>query len=77
MPWILKNYQVDEVTTVQRLRSQIATHFRQVPTDNYKVIDVRLFKARAEMTVSNVVKGEVQFFMIFKNILIINSIDSK
>ena len=51
VPWIVKNYQLDEVTTVQRLRSQIAEHFRNVPTDDYRVVDVRMFKARAEATV--------------------------
>lgn len=48
IPWIMKNYQLGEITTRSRLRSQLAEHFRRVQTDNPKVIDVLLFKGQAE-----------------------------
>ena len=48
---MIKNYQLDEVITVQRFRSQIAEHFRSVPSSDFRVLDVRMFKARAEATV--------------------------
>ena len=48
---MIKNYQLDEVITVQRFRSQIAEHFRSVPSGDFRVLDVRMFKARAEATV--------------------------
>jgi hypothetical protein len=44
----MRNYQLDEITTRAALRSQLAQHFRRVPTDNPKVIDVLLFKGQAE-----------------------------
>jgi len=49
VPWVVKNYQLGEITTVGRLRSQLATHFRRVETDNPKVIDLMLFKGQAEV----------------------------
>lgn len=49
VPWVVKNYQLGEITTVGRLRSQLASHFRRVETDNPKVIDLMLFKGQAEV----------------------------
>jgi hypothetical protein len=48
IPWIMKNYQLEEITTRPVLRRQLADHFRRVKTDNPKVIDVLLFKGQAE-----------------------------
>jgi NADH dehydrogenase (ubiquinone) 1 alpha subcomplex subunit 6 len=48
VPWIVKNYQLGEITSVARLRSQLANHFRRVQTDNPKVVDLMLFKGQAE-----------------------------
>jgi len=49
IPWVVKNYQLGEITTVGRLRSQLSSHFRRVETDNPKVIDLLLFKGQAEV----------------------------
>jgi NADH dehydrogenase (ubiquinone) 1 alpha subcomplex subunit 6 len=48
IPWIMKNYHLDEVTTRSALRSKLASHFRRVETDNPQVVDVLLFKGQAE-----------------------------
>lgn len=48
IPWIMQNYQLEEITTRPRLRSQLADHFRRVKTDNPQVIDILLFKGQAE-----------------------------
>ncbi|KAK3282950.1 hypothetical protein CYMTET_9337 [Cymbomonas tetramitiformis] len=50
MPWIVENYWLNEVTTVSKLRSQVANEFRKVQTDNSKVVDVLIFKGQAEIT---------------------------
>ena len=47
----MQNYQLEEVTTTHKLRSQIAELFRGAATTNPAVVDTKLFKAQAEITV--------------------------
>jgi hypothetical protein len=48
IPWIMRNYQLDEITTRAALRRQLSDHFRRTQTTNPKVIDILLFKGQAE-----------------------------
>jgi len=50
MPWIMKTYNLSEVTTIVNIRSQLAEKFREVQTQEYKVVDLLIFKAQAELT---------------------------
>ena len=49
VPWIMRTYWLEEVTTTAQLRSRLANEFRRASTDNPAVIDVMLFKGAQEL----------------------------
>uniref|UniRef100_A0A7S0D1E4 NADH dehydrogenase [ubiquinone] 1 alpha subcomplex subunit 6 n=1 Tax=Micromonas pusilla TaxID=38833 RepID=A0A7S0D1E4_MICPS len=49
VPWIMRTYWLEEVTTAAQLRSRLANEFRRASTDNPAVIDVMLFKGAQEL----------------------------
>lgn len=44
----MRNYQLEEITTRAKLRSQLANHFRSKATEDPRVVDLLLFKGQAE-----------------------------
>ena len=49
VPWIMRTYWLEEVTTPAQLRSRLANEFRRASTTNPAVIDVMLFKGAQEL----------------------------
>lgn len=45
VPWAMRTYFLEEVTTTSKFRSQLANEWRRHPTTDPRVIDVMLFKA--------------------------------
>lgn len=51
VPWILRSFQLEEVTTKERLREQLADEFRKYKhVKDRKTIDMLLFRAQDELT---------------------------
>ena len=51
VPWLMKTYFLEEVTTIPKLRSQLADVFRKNKSNDKNVVDVLLFKGNQEMMV--------------------------
>lgn len=50
IPWVIQNYKLDELLTVQQLRRNVAAAFRQhAHVSTPEVIDLMVFKAREEL----------------------------
>ena len=51
LPWVVRNYQLQDVTNVAGLRKVVAGEFRKnVQVTDKQMIDLLLFKANAEIT---------------------------
>lgn len=52
MPWTVRNYKLDELTTVTALRSNLALMFREYANiKDPRVVDVLIYKGREELEV--------------------------
>ena len=52
MPWTIKNYHLEELTTGPELRKNVATLFRQhAGVKSPEVIDLLVYKGRGELEV--------------------------
>lgn len=49
VPWAMREFFLEEVTTTAKFRSQLANEWRRHRTDDHRVIDVMLFKANQEL----------------------------
>ena len=49
VPWAMREFFLEEVTTTAKFRSQLANEWRRHRTDDSRVIDVMLFKANQEL----------------------------
>lgn len=53
VPWAVKNYRLDELTTPAELRSHIAAHFRargaEIKGADPRVVDLLIYKGREEL----------------------------
>lgn len=52
MPWTVRNYKLDELTTATALRSNLALMFREYAhIKDTRVVDVLIYKGREELEV--------------------------
>mmetsp|Transcript_5577 Transcript_5577/g.25120 ORF Transcript_5577/g.25120 Transcript_5577/m.25120 type:complete len:145 (-) Transcript_5577:141-575(-) len=49
VPWAMREFFLEEVTTTAKFRSQLANEWRRHQTDDGRVIDVMLFKGSQEL----------------------------
>jgi len=54
VPWTIRNYKLDELTSANALRSNLSFMFKQYAhIKNPKVVDVLIYKGREELEVSS------------------------
>lgn len=50
LPWVVRNYKLEELTTVRQLRENVAKLFRkQAHVTNPQVVDILVYKGREEL----------------------------